>query len=136
MICIGIDPGTNTGFAKSFDGVLHEVKTYSIVQALEAVAHTAKWAKSNDKRLVVYIEDARKRKWVTGGREKLQGVGSIKRDCGIWEEFCVHHDIQFELVAPKNNKTKLSAEQFKRLTGWTHRTSEHARDAVMLIWGR
>lgn len=136
MIYIGIDPGTNTGFAKSIAGRLYEVKTYSIVQAMEAVAHTAKWAKSNDKRLVVYIEDARKRKWVTGGREKLQGVGSIKRDCGIWEEFCVHHDIQFELVAPKNNKTKLDAEAFKRLTGWTHRTSEHARDAVMLIWGR
>lgn len=136
MILIGIDPGTNTGFAKSFDGKLHEVKTYSIVQALEAVAHTAKWAKSQDQQLIVYIEDARQRKWVTGGREKLQGVGSIKRDCGIWEEFCVYHDIAFELVAPKNNKTKLSAEQFKRYTGWAHRTSEHARDAAMLIWGR
>ncbi len=136
MIYIGIDPGTNTGFAKSIAGRLHEVKTYNIVQAMDAVAHSARWAKSNDKRLVVYIEDARLRKWVTGGREKLQGVGSVKRDCGIWEEFCVHHDIHFVLVAPKNNKTKLSAEQFKRLTGWTHRTSEHARDAVMLIWGR
>ncbi len=136
MIYIGIDPGTNTGFAKSIAGRLHEVKTYNIVQAMDAVAHSARWAKSNDKRLVVYIEDARLRKWVTGGREKLQGVGSIKRDCGIWEEFCEHHDIQFELVAPKHNKTKLSADEFKKYTGWTHRTSEHARDAVMLIWGR
>ena len=136
MIYIGIDPGKNTGFAKSYDGKLFEVKTYSIVQALESVAHSARWAKSNDKRLVVYIEDARQRKWVTGGREKLQGVGSVKRDCGIWEEFCLHHEINFVLVAPKDNKTKLNAEQFMRYTGWEHRTSEHGRDAAMLIFGR
>lgn len=38
--------------------------------------------------------------------------------------------------APKNNRTKLTAEQFNRLTGWTARTNEHSRDAAMLIWGR
>lgn len=135
-ILIGIDAGVNTGFAKSYDGELVEVKTYSIIEAMKSVEFTIKYAKEHGHQLTVYIEDARKRKWVTGGREKLQGVGSVKRDCGIWEEFCIHHDVDFELVAPKNNRTKLSAEQFKKLTGWQHRTSEHGRDAAMLIWGR
>ena len=31
--------------------------------------------------------------------------------------------------------TKLSAEQFQRMTNWPHRTSEHARDAAMVVWG-
>ncbi|MDO4440550.1 MAG: hypothetical protein Q4B81_00015 [Moraxella sp.] len=135
-ILIGIDPGVNTGFAKSYDGKLVEVKTYSIIEAMEAVVFTINHARQHGHDLTIYIEDARKRKWVTGGREKLQGVGSVKRDCGIWEEFCIHHDVDFELVAPKNNKTKLSADEFKRYTGWAHRTNEHGRDAAMLIWGR
>lgn len=136
MILIGIDPGTNTGFAKSYDGNLVEVKTYSIIEAISSVLFTINHARQHGHDLIIYIEDARKRKWVTGGREKLQGVGSVKRDCGIWEEFCVHHEVDFQLISPKNNRTKLTQEQFKRLTGWEHRTSEHARDAAMLIWGR
>lgn len=136
MILIGIDAGVNTGFAKSYDGKLVEVKTYPIIQAMRVAAFTIGQAKRYGHDLTIYIEDARKRKWVTGGREKLQGVGSVKRDCGIWEEFCIYYDVDFELVAPKNNRTKMTAEQFKKLTGWQHRTNEHGRDAAMLIWGR
>ncbi|WFF39271.1 hypothetical protein LU290_03345 [Moraxella nasibovis] len=136
MILIGIDPGVNTGFAKSYDGELVEVKTCSIIEAMKWVGFTAVQAREHDHQLTIYIEDARKRKWVTGGREKLQGVGSVKRDAVIWEEFCVYHGIAYELVAPKNNNTKLDKETFKRLTGWQGRTSQHARDAVMLVWGR
>lgn len=136
MIKIGIDPGVNTGFAKMVDGVLYEVKTMSIVEAMKSVEFSAKWARDNGVDLTVYIEDARQRRWVTGGREKLQGVGSIKRDCGIWEEICVYHDIDFVLVAPKDNYTKLTAQAFAGITGWKHRCSQHARDAAMLVWGR
>ena len=32
--------------------------------------------------------------------------------------------------------TKLSAEQFRRITGWTEQTNEHGRDAAMLVFGR
>lgn len=132
-ILIGIDAGVKTGFALSLNGTLKQAKTLSIIEAMEEVRQIVK--KTQEYEITVFIEDARKRKWVTGGREKLQGVGSVKRDCKIWEEFCIHHDVDFELVAPKNNRTKLSDQTFKRMTGWTQRTSEHARDAVMLIWG-
>ena len=30
---------------------------------------------------------------------------------------------------------KLDAAAFKRLTSWQGRTSEHGRDAAMLVWG-
>ena len=135
MILIGIDCGVNTGFARSFDGVLCEVKTYTIIEAMADLLHYCK----NGREPVgvkIYIEDARKRKWFTGGREKAQGVGSVKRDCQIWQEFCEHYGFEFELVAPKNNRTKLNAAQFKQLTGWQGRTNEHGRDAAMLVWGR
>lgn len=138
MIKIGIDAGVNTGFAKMYGNDLVEVKTYSIIEALQAVEWTIKYASENGINLKVFIEDARKRKWIApqAGKERLQGVGSVKRDSKIWQEFCVHYGIDFELVAPKNNKTKTSRDFLKKTTGWTGRTSEHARDAVMLVWGR
>lgn len=138
MILIGIDPGVKTGFAQKIDGVMREVKTYNIIEAMNQLKSVITQAKQEHKRLKVYIEDARKRKWVkkSVGKEVLQGVGSVKRDCAIWQEFCEHHAVDFDLVPPKNNTTKLNAEQFKKITGWVGRTSEHARDAAMLIYRR
>ena len=135
MIFIGIDVGVNTGFAKSFNGKLCEVKTYSTVQAQADLLFYCKNGKTPDG-VKVFIEDARKRKWFTGGREKAQGAGAIKIQCKLWEDFLQHYGFDYELIAPKNNTTKLSAEQFAKLTGWEYRTNEHSRDAAMLIFGR
>ena len=76
------------------------------------------------------------RKWFgKTDRERLQGVGSVKRDSSIWEEFCDYYSIEYMLIAPKNNRTKTTAAEFKKMTGWEGRTSEHSRDAAMLVWG-
>ena len=134
-VLVGIDCGVNTGFAKVYDGVLREVKTYTIIEAMaDLMFYVKNGVQPVD--VKIYIEDARKRKWFTGGREKAQGVGSVKRDCQVWQEFCEHYGFEYELVAPKNNKTKLDDESFKKLTGWAERTNEHGRDAAMLIFGR
>lgn len=47
----------------------------------------------------------------------------------------MEQDIPYELVAPRDNRTKLSALQFRNLTGWPARTTEHGRDAAMLVYG-
>lgn len=130
---IGIDPGTNTGLA-IWSRVKKEyslIKTCSIVEAQDIILkcydchHT-----------FIRIEDARQRTWFGSvGREVLQGVGSVKRDCNIWEEFCRYYGYEFELVHPKRSKTKMSVKQFKALTGYKGSTSEHARDAAMLVFG-
>lgn len=133
MLIIGIDPGVNTGFAVKSDERLIRVTSMKAVAAETALInmHAA------DPGLVVYVEDARKRTWfANAGREKLQGAGSVKRDCQRWQEFLVFHQIKFVLIHPANNKTKLTDEQFKKITKWGGRTNEHARDAAMLIWGR
>lgn len=130
---VGIDAGVNTGLAIITDGKLHEITTCTIIEAMEKIKELA----NNQNHLKIYIEDARQRKWFGNkGREVLQGVGSVKRDCGIWEEFCLYYNIDFELIAPKHNRTKTTAQEFKRITGWQGRTNGHARDAAMLIWGR
>ena len=135
---IGIDTGVNTGYAVAEDkgngGELFEVRSLTITQAmsrtLEFVVH---YGKEN---VCLFIEDARQRTWFTGGREKAQGVGSVKRDAQIWEDWCTEQGIHFKMIHPAANATKMKAPEFKRMTGWTGRTNEHARDAAMLVFRR
>ena len=130
-LLIGIDTGTNTGFAtySPISRRLLSVETLLIHIAMERVL-TA----SQSLKLKVRFEDARLRKsFGDTGREVLQGAGSIKRDAVIWEDFLKDKGIAYEAVAPKENKTKLSEQAFRQMTGWTGRTSNHARDAAMLV---
>lgn len=130
---IGIDPGTNTGFAvwNVKEQRLEVVTSMKIHQAMEDIKQS-----SYQNNILVIFEDARKRKWFgNSGREQLQGAGSIKRDCSIWEDFLNDMRIKFYMVAPMNVKTKLKAKDFNRLTGWVKPTNEHARDAAMLVFG-
>lgn len=135
MIYIGIDTGTHTGFAvwNSLTRALYRVETKSIHKVMEEVKS---YASLENNKILVRFEDARLRNWFgNAGREQLQGAGSIKRDCNIWEDFLKDKNIPYEAVAPKRNRTKLSAVQFKELTGWKERTTEHSRDAAMLVYG-
>ena len=132
-VVIGIDPGVNTGFAISEGGKLLRVECMAAVKAEELVLQTMI---DNGGKLFVRFEDARMRQWFgSKGREALQGAGSIKRDCSRWQEFLEHHNIPHARIAPKANRTKLTAEQFKAITQWQGRTNEHARDAAMLVVG-
>ena len=133
-LIIGIDPGVNTGFA------IWDVKKQSLKKVESNIAfyveEICKIGFGTGLKILVRFEDARLRTWFgKAGREQLQGAGSIKRDCSRWEEFLTHNQIPFEQVAPRNNRTKMSANEFKRLTGWVSKTNEHSRDAAMLIFG-
>ena len=129
-IFIGIDPGVNTGFATLSDGRFHKIQTMTIIEAQEYVLQLHEATQ-----IYVRVEDARKRTWFgSKGKEALQGAGSIKRDCQVWEEFLTHYNISHEFVAPKDNTTKLDAKRFNLVTGWKGRTSEHARDAAGLLF--
>jgi len=131
-LMIGIDPGVHTGLAiwncekKAFE----KVESCGIVSAMEKI----RWI-ANDVKLIRF-EDARQRKWFGDrGDFNHQGVGSIKRDCKIWQEFCEYYKFKFEMVKPVKGQTKWTADYFKKVTGWTGRTNEHGRDAAVLIFG-
>lgn len=135
---IGIDPGKNTGVAL-WDSSIHRlyyVQTLGIIKAMELVINLrAEYAGE----VQLFIEDARLRKWFKdspGGRDKkLQGVGSVKRDCAIWEEFCQHLEISYTMIHPRI-VPKYNSDQFRKLTGHKGRTSQHARDAAMIVYKR
>lgn len=145
MLYIGIDTGVNTGVAvwdnrkRSFA----LVKTMKIHEAMELVRETSERSNAgNSDRVVIRVEDPRQRTWFgtermsrEEERKKLQGVGSVKRDATIWEDFLKDLGVSYEMVAPKRNKTKLTSRQFKQITGWETSTNEHNRDAAMLVYG-
>ncbi|MDW7774583.1 MAG: hypothetical protein SCH71_17005 [Desulfobulbaceae bacterium] len=134
MMVIGIDPGVKTGLAAWVpeEQRFQEIRTCTIIQALDF----CRLAIRDGIKIEIRFEDARQRKWFgRAGREQLQGAGSIKRDCAIWEEFCEQYQIPCRAIAPTKGATKWTADYFKRVTGWTGRTSEHARDAACLVYG-
>ena len=69
-------------------------------------------------------------------KSKAQGAGSVKRDCSIWEDFCKDYGIPFWAKPPVKGATKVSADYFKMVSHYQGRTSEHSRDAAMLVIGR
>lgn len=134
MIRIGIDPGVSTGFA-AWDMTqkrLINVQTLKIHEAMRLVETHHNLGNLHS----VTFEDARLRTWLGAkGREALQGAGSIKRDCSIWADFLGSLNIPYRAVKPGPGATKWNAEYFARVTGWTKRTSNHARDAAVLVYG-
>lgn len=130
-VVIGIDPGTNTGFSVVLRGELNNVETTTIFKALTVVSGLRQ--KYPPDSILVRFEDARLRTWFgKSGPEKWKGAGSIMRDCAIWEETLTDLGVPFEKVPPKEVK-ETTAAQFQKLTGWTARTSIHAREAAWLV---
>lgn len=144
MLYIGIDPGKHTGIAvwDPTEKAFLSVDTMLIHQALHYVEELRHMETARGSSIKVYFEDARQRTWLpkeptrSDYRGKLVGSGSIKRDSTIWEDFCTDSRIEYFKVKPAPGMTKWDAEYFAKVTGWTKRTSNHARDAALLVMGR
>ena len=139
-IVIGIDPGQHTGLAvwDTTNRQFLDIRCCNIVAAMDYL---------NDIRkargiFLVVFEDARKRKWIPRERDirqlkgRAMGAGSVKRDCAIWEEWCMARNVQYIAASPKQGMTKLTDAYFRGITGYDRRTNEHGRDAAMLVFGR
>ena len=141
---IGIDTGVHTGYAewdcKNKEFVL--VKTMKIHEAIFRVQERIRTWKRKGFHFVIRVEDARQRKWFTDKYAKdghmrniQQGAGSVKRDASVWEDFLKDENVDFDMVPPKNNATKMTEQAFRGLCHYQGRTSEHGRDAAMLVFG-
>ena len=141
MYCIGIDPGKHTGIAVWNTKGQHffYIDTLFIHDALHYVRS---FSKEGHDDVRVYFEDARRRQYLPKERNaseyrgKLMGAGSVKRDSVIWQDALTDWGIPFEMVPPRAGATKWDADTFARITGYKGRTSNHARDAALLVYGR
>lgn len=140
-IIIGIDCGVTTGICVwlTEDKSIYYVGSAPIHVVMDSVKlyHTRLYPGE----VKVRIEDARLRTWIPkqknerAERGRREGAGSVKRDAKIWEDFLKDLGVDFEMVAPKNNKTKVTAAYFKMLSRYAGQTNEHMRDAGMLVIG-
>jgi hypothetical protein len=130
---VGIDPGTETGWA-IWDRDQKRLTDMRTMTCVEAMVQVAMMHRAGSLGLVVF-EDSN----LHGRRDKspgaAMGAGSIRRECAIWREWLEIHQIPYRAVSARQKGAKLSAEQFVKLTGKAGRTSQHARDAAMMVWG-
>lgn len=133
-ILIGIDCGVNTGIAiwSVKEKKFLSITTTQIHLALDSVKSTYKLYGSA---LKVIVEDARQVRFKTNAAA-AQGAGSVKRDATIWEDFLKDYGIPHEMVRPQKALTNYTSQLFAQYTGYTARTSTHARDAAMLVFKR
>lgn len=139
---IGVDPGVKTGLAvwDRDKRSLVRVETLPALRAMEFVRSAA----SAGSGIELWFEDARQRNGYYGGMDAKQakhgagvreGVGSVKRDCSLWQEFCEMHKVPYLALKPAAGTTKLDRQEFAGFTKWIGVTSQHARDAAMLVFG-
>lgn len=139
-ILIGIDCGVNTGICVwlTETKTVRHISSVMINHAMNSVVY---WHHNYPGGVKVRVEDARKRKWIPrqatekAERGRREGAGSVKRDAKIWEDFLEDIKVDYEMVAPKNNKTKVNADFFKKISKYSGPTNEHGRDAGMLVIG-
>lgn len=137
-VAVGIDPGVRTGIGiyDCDEGKLLSCHTVQIHEAFNMINNL-----STKFDVFVVAEDARKRKWF-GKRTigKTQGAGAIKLQSKQWEDFLAsklkqREILGYRMIHPLAGGTKMNESMFWRITGYTGRTSEHARDASMLVFG-
>lgn len=132
---VGIDPGTQTGIAvwdknkKKFN----LIKTLKIHEAMDLVLKLKSKAE-----VKIYCENPFT--WVSWTDEassdvRKQGAGSIKRDYSIWKDFAKDYDIEFVGTRLQKNLKKIKHLPFTKLTKWNKQTTQHSRDAALLVFG-
>lgn len=138
---IGIDTGVDTGVA-TWNVAAKKFELIKTTAIHKAMMYVQQMYEMHGGSILVRVEDPRLRTWFQSNyksrdeeRKMLQGVGSVKRDAHIWDDFLKDTGIPYEMTHPKDSKTKLNALSFKRLTKYEKRTSEHSRDAAMLVFG-
>jgi len=68
------------------------------------------------------------------GQRTSSNVGENHATGKIIEQFVQFYAIPYQLIKPTTKK--FDADLFKKVTGYTERTNQEQRDALMLIWGR
>ena len=135
---IGIDPGVKTGFAvyNPIEKKI-ELETIQLHQGFFKVLRLRQ-----EFEIEIVIEDPNKwtffKKEDTSAGARRQGAGSVKRDFKAWKDFFEDFNIPFYPVRPERLRNQHAKDEvlFRRITGYTGKSSEHARVAGMLVWQR
>lgn len=142
---IGVDPGVKTGFAV-WDREQKRLTTVETVSFWDLFLGIQRSTLYNTSNTCVVIEIAhyaptfrerRGKATSVGTADRMsRNVGGVTREAALLVEGFKTLGYQVSESRPigKAKKAEDDLLQFKRLTGWTERTSQHARDAARLCF--
>ena len=139
---IGIDCGKKTGVAV-WDV---NAQRFSIIKTLDFWS-AFEWIVNefSVKKTGIFVEDPAQNKpvWRRATmknhefQKKCQHVGGVKRESLLLIEGLERRGYNVQALRPtKLSYTKMSSQSFKKITNYNKRTSEHGRDAAMLVFKR
>jgi len=151
MLILGIDPdkgwalvrhgimGDDWRFKKNGTQILLAGTVKGIIDLKKIIKDCAGYAEG-DCDFIVRIERPVNLKTFPRRGMSPAAMMKISHNCGMnyqkaneLGEYCRELLLQVEFVAPSRKKWgKIPWKEFNRLTGYTWRTSEHARDAIMI----
>lgn len=145
---IGIDPPKGFALWDTKKRAFETITTsdfWKIVEDVKRLHDRYNWG-YHSQILTVVIEDPAQNKgiyarhWKHDQGHKMtrlaKNVGMNQMCATLLIEYCRRHNIPHQAVRPtKRSLTKMHPDRFQKLTGYVHRTSEHGRDAAMLVWG-
>lgn len=141
MYFVGIDPGVDTGYVEYSKATnsMHVLKTCSFWKTVQALTQLQNMGTSfaviiEDPGLnkFMYYQDKRASNFATF-QKTAQNVGMNKAYARLLIEFLEDFNIPYFPVKPVTKKWNNA--YFKKITGYTFKTSQHVRDAVKLVWG-
>lgn len=136
-VYIGIDPGKNTGIA-IWHADLEELEILPAKPFWEAWEEVTLTYPPEE--VIAVVEDPTQNRPVFSRgqsrptREKIaQDIGRNKRDAQLWIAGLERLGFAVRRVRP--TQSKWTKKTFERITGYTGRSSEHARDAARMVYG-
>jgi len=134
-LILGIDPGASTGVAHFLDGDLVRLDTVS-PHEIERTIREAMPGRVvfEDSRLASRAWNARTKAAYGAALATARSLGQVDAWCRLITEICVELGIPAHGVSPAAKGPKRAAENFAIVTGWTHSSNQHERDAAMVAW--
>lgn len=141
---IGIDCGKSTGFAvwDSRAKKYTEISTrdfWDVIGYLQGVEGTGALSDTcivvEDPNLIKSLYARHDNQDRAAALKIAQNVGGVKRETELMVEFLEKNRFNFVTIKPTASKMR-DADRFKQVTGYDKQTSQHGRDAALLVFGR
>lgn len=133
MLILGIDPGANTGMASYINGKLAHLITVQPVEIASRIELTRPCrVVFEDSRLESYTWTSIKSR--PAALKMARNVGEVDAWCKLIEAICAKLGTPAHGVSPTKKGSKVNAERFAAITGWSGPSNEHVRDAAMVAW--
>ena len=150
-IIIAIDPDVESNGVARLDlspALVLQLTTYPFPELIDYLRYVKRGADVSEKTMRVVIEAGwlNRSNWHVYSRDtkavaaaKGTAAGRNHETGRKIAEMCRYHAIPYELIKPlrkiwKGEERKISAQEFKAVTGYTARTNQEMRDAGLIAW--